>query len=43
MDWHSKNTEKNILEIPGGLVVKDSGLSLLWHGFDPWPWNFHML
>ena len=35
----------------GSLVVqhvKDLALSLqrlgslLWHGFDPWPWNFHM-
>ena len=25
------------LEFPGGLMVKDSVLSLLWHGFDPWP------
>lgn len=23
--------------------VKDPGLSLLWHGLDPWPWNFGML
>ena len=23
--------------------VKDLALSLLWHGFDPWPGNFHML
>ena len=22
--------------------VKDLALSLLWHGFDPWPWNFCM-
>ena len=22
--------------------VKDPGLSLLWHGFDTWPGNFHM-
>ena len=22
--------------------VKDLALSLLWHGFHPWPWNFHM-
>ena len=22
--------------------VKDPVLSLLWLGFDPWPWNFHM-
>ena len=24
-------------EFPGGLVVKDPALSLLWHRFDPWP------
>ena len=24
-------------EFPGGLVVKDSALSLLWIGFNPWP------
>lgn len=23
--------------------VEDLVLSLLWHGFDPWPWNFYML
>ena len=23
-------------------MVKDSALLLLWHGFDPWPGNFHM-
>ena len=22
--------------------VKDLMLSLLWHGFDPWPWNMFM-
>ena len=27
-------------EFPGGLVVKDSALSLLWLGFDPWPGTF---
>ena len=26
-----------IKEFPGGLVVKDLGLSLLWLRFDPWP------
>ena len=36
----SKNTK---LEFPGGLVVKESVLSLLWLGFDPWPRNFHMV
>ena len=39
------NTAK---EFPGGLVVKNSELSLLWFrllmwlGFSPWPRNFHM-
>ena len=23
--------------------IKDLVLSLLWHRFSPWPWNFHML
>ena len=32
-----------ISEFPGGLVVKDSALSLLWFEFDPWSMNFHML
>ena len=27
---------------PGGLMVKDPALSLLWLGFDPWPGNFRM-
>ena len=31
-----------IREFPGGLVVKDLALSLLWLGFHPWPRNFHM-
>ena len=30
------------LEFPGGLAVKDTALSMLWHGFDPWPRNFCM-
>ena len=30
-------------EFPGGLVVKDSKLSQLWLGFNPWPGNFGML
>ena len=36
-------------EFPGGLVVKDLALSLLWlrsplwHRFDPWPGKFHIL
>ena len=25
------------MEFPGGLAVKDSVLSLLWHEFNPWP------
>ena len=25
------------LEFPGGSGVKDPGLSLLWHGLDPYP------
>ena len=29
-------------EFPGGLEVKDSVLSLLWLGFNPWPVNIHM-
>ena len=31
------------MEFPGGSVVKDLGLSLLWHRFDLGPRNFHML
>ena len=34
---------KGSQEFPGGLVVKDPALSLLWRRFDPWPGNFHML
>ena len=30
------------MEFPGGLVVKDSALSLLWLRFDSWPGNFLM-
>ena len=30
-------------EFPGSLAVKDLALSLLWHGFDIWSGNFHML
>ena len=29
-------------EFPCGLAVKESILSLLWFGFDPWPKNFPM-
>ena len=31
-----------VQEFPGGLVIKDSVLSLLWLSFDSWPRNFHM-
>ena len=31
------------MEFPGGVVVRDPELSLLWLGFDTWPRNFHML
>ena len=31
-----------MLEWPGGIAVKNPVLSLLWHGFDPWPGNFCM-
>ena len=30
-------------KFPGGLVVKDLMLSLLWHRFDSWPQNVCML
>ena len=29
-------------DFPSDLVVKDLVLSLLWHGFNPWPRNFCM-
>ena len=32
----------NVEEFPGGLVLKDPVLSLLWGGFDPWAGNFYM-
>ena len=41
--------KKHLVEFPGGLAVKGSSIitiilgSLLWHGFDPWPRNLHML
>ena len=41
MKGSSKDTASE--EFPGGLVVKDSVLSLLWLGLDPWPGNFCML
>ena len=31
---------KTLMEFAGGLVLKDSALSLLWHGFDSWLGNF---
>ena len=36
----SKHLKEWMLEFPGGLVVKDLVLSVLWLGFDPWPGNF---
>ena len=33
---------KKLQKFLGGLAVKDSALSLLWLGFDPWPGNFGM-
>ena len=27
-------------KFPGGVVVKDMALSLVWHRFDPWPGTF---
>ena len=35
-------SQSAVREFPGGLVVKDSALSLPWPGFDLWPWNFYM-
>ena len=32
-----------VQELPGSLAVKDLTLSLLWHGFDPWPGRFEGL
>ena len=31
-----------VKEFPGGLLVKDLALSLLWRRFNPWPRNFCM-
>ena len=31
------------VEFPGGPVVKDLAVSLLWHRPDPWPRNFRLL
>ena len=36
------NRKYPIKEFPGGLVVKDLGLSLMWLGYDPWSQNFQM-
>ena len=33
---------RTFTEFPGGLVLKDPALSLLWRRFDPWPRNFCM-
>ena len=33
---------KKIKALPSGLVVRDSALSPLWLGFNPWPGNFCM-
>ena len=33
------NKNKEVLEFPGGLLVKDLVWLLLWCGFDPWPEN----
>ena len=35
--------EKINKEFPGGLVVMDLALSLLWLRFNPWPGNFRTL
>lgn len=42
--WQKKKSNKklSILEFPGGLVIKDPALSLLWLGFSLWPRNFWM-
>ena len=37
------NCTIKLREFPGGLVGKDSTLSLLWLAFDPWPRNVSML
>ena len=34
--------EKRKVESPGGLVIKDSLLSLLWLRLKPWPRNFRI-
>ena len=37
-----RKKKKSKWEFPGGLVVKNPALSLLWLGFQPWPGNFCM-
>ena len=39
----SCSQEFSDVKCPGGLDVKNLALSLLWHEFNPWPRNFHML
>lgn len=34
--------KKSKQEFPGGPVIKDPALSLLWYRFDAWPGNFQM-
>ena len=38
--YHQKTRNR---EFPGGLVVKNLALSLLWLRFDPWPRDFRKL
>ena len=43
---HAEGTAKkksHAWEFPGGLVIKNSALSLLWLRLDPWSGNFCML
>ena len=48
MERYSAIKRNKVLEFPGGLVFKDTTLSLLWLrlllwcGLDLWPWNFYM-
>ena len=35
-----KIIKKKVMEFPGGLVLKDPALSLLWCRFSPWPGSF---
>ena len=43
MKWKRQEKNRIHLEFLGGLVVKDSVLSLLWLRFSPWPGSLHML